>query len=244
MKAPAGVIVTYTAGQELPPCKSGTAPISYNLRMARSSILNKLEKALSKELTGEDQVVYILVEVRKLIDMEPDQSRFMSLKLYCDWAVHTELTYPSRTRPILTLVDQDIFNCFHPDGHGTSPEDNEKLQRLLYWDGFRSDLLDFLRASGLPASIAEDDKKWFNFLAQYAHVIEDCSLVYKSDDLRMVTEMTFRKEGESGGALPFNVVWDLKLKDGRTLSWNLHPNWKLVGSIMTERPAPRERGSD
>ena len=213
---------------------AGRAIADYYYSVPRHSILDKLQKALTRPISSEDQVVYILVEIRKLIDLQNEPS-LMSLKLYCDWAVHTELTYASRTRPILTLVDDDLFNCFHPKGHGTSPEDNEKLQRLLYLDGFRADLLQFLHRNGLPAGIAEDDKEWFNFLQYYANVIEDCSLVYKSNDLRMIQQMTFRKDEASGEALPFNIVWDITLKDGRIMTWNLHPNWKLVGSTVTVR---------
>ena len=112
---------------------AGRAIADYYYSVPRHSILDKLQKALTRPISSEDQVVYILVEIRKLIDLQNEPS-LMSLKLYCDWAVHTELTYASRTRPILTLVDDDLFNCFHPKGHGTSPEDNEKLQRLLYLD--------------------------------------------------------------------------------------------------------------
>jgi len=205
--------------------------------MPRPSIIDKLQKELQTEITSERQVVYVLVEIRKLIDSETDPNSYVTLKIYCDWAVHTELTKANRIRPIMSLVDNDIFECFDPNGHGSSVEDHEKLQALLYLDALRSDLLNFLRANNLPTAIADDDAQWFKFLNHYSGVIEDCSLIYKADDLRIVRQITFRKERNGLDAsqwCPFNIIWEILLKDGRLLTWPMNPNRKLVGTRVFE----------
>jgi hypothetical protein len=55
-------------------------------------IITKLQRELARPVVSECQVVYLLVEIRKIIDAEPDPRPWKALKLYCDWAVHTELT--------------------------------------------------------------------------------------------------------------------------------------------------------
>ena len=92
----------------------------------------------------------------------------------------------------------------------------------------------------IPTRVAEDDAQWFNFLKYYAMVIEDGSLVYKADDLRMIREVIFRKETnglDSSEGFPFNIIWDITLKDDRQLSWLLTPGWKLLGTLIVEGPA-------
>jgi len=39
-------------------------------------------------LTSEQQVVYILVEMRKLLEPNNDKDRFPALNFYCDCAAH------------------------------------------------------------------------------------------------------------------------------------------------------------
>lgn len=59
-------------------------------------------------------------------------------------------------------------------------------------------------------------------MAAYAGVIEDGSLACESKDpnkLRIVERVTFTKSTRkrAGGHLPFDVKWDIQLKDKRTV---------------------------
>jgi hypothetical protein len=214
------------------------------IQMSQNAIVDKLRQFFNRErpcVRSEADVVWALVEIRKLIDANTAPDAFVSLKVYCDWTVHTTLTKASRTKEIMAKVDQDFFNNFHPDGHGTPPDEHEKLQALLYLDTFRAELLSFLENNDLPILLASDDGEWFNFLKYYAAVIEDCSLIYKADDLKMVKQLTFRKENnglDGSQGLPFNLVWDITLKDGREFSWPLTPNWKLLGTFLYDKNEP------
>jgi len=57
-------------------------------------IIRKLAVELAEPMTTERQVVYLLVEVRKLLDRRPKNlPPYPSLKLYCNWTVHVELSH-------------------------------------------------------------------------------------------------------------------------------------------------------
>jgi hypothetical protein len=56
--------------------------------MSKDAITGKLNRAFNAELASEAQVVYILVEARKLLEREQTLENFRSVKLCCDWAVH------------------------------------------------------------------------------------------------------------------------------------------------------------
>ena len=61
--------------------------------MARHSIVEKLQKELEEEVTTERHVVYILAEVRKLLEVRgrADDNKFKALHFYCSWALHTKM---------------------------------------------------------------------------------------------------------------------------------------------------------
>src|SRR3989344_7144973 len=63
--------------------------------MGRTEIIKKLGDFLPAHdpLTEECQVVYLMVEVRKIIDHEKSGATYPLLKFYGDWTVHTEKSY-------------------------------------------------------------------------------------------------------------------------------------------------------
>ena len=59
--------------------------------MAREEIIEKLDIFLQKHtpMKEECQTVYLLVEIRKILDHEKT-SKYPLLRFYADWSVHTE----------------------------------------------------------------------------------------------------------------------------------------------------------
>ncbi len=151
--------------------------------------------------------------------------------------MHVDLTYSRTTRPILERIDKFVFDLFHPDGHGVPPDEHEALRQLFYLDSFRAQFKEFLTQHNLPTGLCDEDEQWLKFLTAYAGVIEDGSLIYKGEDLKMVSAVRFTKAPAKPGPdarIPFTIQWTIILTDGRELEFLLHPNWKLLGSIMTE----------
>ncbi len=60
--------------------------------MAREKIIEKLNRFLTDHnpLAEECHVVYLMVEIRKVIDHEKSNATYPLLKFYSDWTVHTE----------------------------------------------------------------------------------------------------------------------------------------------------------
>jgi hypothetical protein len=63
----------------------------------KDQIVEKLRAVLSDEIDSECKVVYILCETRKLLDKYPTQPVPVTLKMYCHWALHIDLTNPGTT---------------------------------------------------------------------------------------------------------------------------------------------------
>lgn len=159
----------------------------------KPDILTKLAQALAQPVASEGQVVYIMVELRKLIEINGDGARFAALKFHCDWVAH----------PVLQgLQAQDIVRLFdkyqkmedtQPIAHGRADMSFMKqLGPVLTMSNFRIELGAYLRSQQLDHSIPNDNDKWAKFLMHYAGVIEDCPLRCVSQGLKHVDEVTLK----------------------------------------------------
>src|SRR5260370_41071062 len=54
----------------------------------KGDIKSKLTAELNQSINSERQVVYILVELRKLMEIYHDSKNLNTLRFHCDWAVH------------------------------------------------------------------------------------------------------------------------------------------------------------
>jgi hypothetical protein len=187
-------------------------------------ILQKLEKELRRKITSERQVVYILVQIRKVVDKEYKEN-FETLKLHCDWAVHTELTRTS-ARALLGKLNQ----WYSALAGWTSPnEASQKLAEKLGLESFRADFRRFLEHHGLPGSFCDGDS-WFDFLYHYVRVIQDCPLVCKAKtqhDWKFDEVVLVGDPDDTWSADRVAIQWEL-LKDGRVFSLSL---------VQFERPS-------
>ena len=187
----------------------------------KDAIIGKLRAHLAGPVDTECRVVYLLCEVRKLLDKQrPDPMPF-ALRLYCHWAVHVDLSRPSTTMPFLEKVDDYVFNKLNADETNDTIVAEEGIFReFVYLETFRKELSQFLALHRLPTSLCDEDALWFAFLAAFAGVIEDGSLTCVSrdaDKLKIVKRVTFTKgrEWRRDGHVPFRLKWDILLKDNR-----------------------------
>ena len=186
----------------------------------KEQIIEKLRAVLSNEVDNECKVVYILCESRKLLEKYPPDPVPFALKLYCHWALHVDLTHPSTTLPFLERVDK-----FAADVLADKPnvaEQHQMLREFVFLDTFRQQLRQFLKSYDLPTAVCDEDPRWHEFLKQYAGIIEDGSLSCqdKTGRLKLVREVIFTKSRSktSGTYIPFDLSWNIVLKDRRTLT--------------------------
>jgi len=171
-------------------------------------IVAKIRAELKRGIKSECQAVYLLVEIRKLLDRDRQGMQpYNSLRLYTDWAVHVRLDGP-QAQEIVKKAD-----AFYPKMiNGThSEEERSEFARILEFSTFRDELGQFLRAKRIrPFSDAE----WNSFLACFLNVIEDCPLYCKARGIP-VTEVDevvlVREPGRVPDGTPQPVIWALCL---------------------------------
>ena len=209
--------------------------------MTGNAIVEKLRVALSGPVDSECKVVYILAESRKLLETYPPDPVLFTLKLYCHWALHVDLSHQKTTLPFLERVDKYVAGYLV--GNQDITEDYRMLRELVLLDTFRQQFKQFLQHYDLPTVICDEDPRWHEFLKHYAGVIEDGSLSCKTEapSLKLIDEVVFTKgralETSQSFYLPFALAWTIVLLDGKKLTLEIKasaPNGnEMISNVIT-----------
>ncbi len=150
-----------------------------------NSIKQKLADALTSEISQECQVMYILVEVRKFLDVAK-VAGFSSLRMYCNWVVHDKLSLPNAEADALLKAFDEAKEA-QSKGFGYTAH-----IPYLSLSNFRNELRRFLMDNSLPTNIVDDENQWKAFLYLYTTIIEDCPIEYAASrsDLKHIAKAT------------------------------------------------------
>ena len=171
-------------------------------------IVRKLRAEVERGISTESQVVYIMVKIRKLFDLDKQRAAlaYSTLRLYCDWAVHVELGGP-QAQNIVRMAD-----AFYPKllkGEVTEQEKYD-FRSAFSLNRFREELNQFLIDQRIrPLS----EPEWNSFLACFLNTIEDCPLKCKAQGTTEVDEVVIIKHVEDGDRVPDGnappILWAL-----------------------------------
>jgi hypothetical protein len=200
----------------------------------------KLADHLRQPIDNECKVVYLLAEVRKLLDRYDPDHNLDALWMYCHWALHVDLESPKTTEVLLEKVDRWITNTvayLTPRGSWSFKEEYNLFKDFVYLSTFRHQLGKFLAAHKLPTDLCNVDEQWHRFIREYAGVIEDgtLSFVSKNKSLCAVDVITFTKGNQltSEHHVPFVILWKIQLKDGRTLKTSVETTPSGFGNMTS-----------
>jgi hypothetical protein len=178
----------------------------------KHAIIEKLERELRDPIDTEPKVVYVLCEIRKLLEKDGLGRARKDLRLFCDWALHVDLDRPGTTKHFLERIDEVLTNYFeHPPTGETISIENALFKELAYFGTFRAELREALRSYGLPTDLCDNNVRWAKFLLAYTSVIEDGTL---TANLRWVSGARFTIDPRvsfTDAHLPVEMVWVITL---------------------------------
>jgi hypothetical protein len=194
-------------------------------------IIKKLCAHLNAGIDTECKVVYLLAQIRKILDRDDPQrqsSDYTALWMCCHWAVHPDLTSLQTTGEFLDKVDRWITNTvayLQPRGEWSFVEEFNLFRDFIFLATIRNQLKTFLQRYNLPTDLCDLDESWHQFINAYGGVIEDGTLSLKtnSNPLGAVKQITFKKLGKLSDRhhVSFVIQWRIDLFDGRTLIANV-----------------------
>jgi len=136
--------------------------------MGQHQIVNKLKLEFDGEITSERQVVYILVEIGKLLEHDNAKGTYPTITLYRDWVVHTKLDRSAVADSLVRLFDDYVTS------NNTTASD--KLKELVSPLTLRQELTTYLTHHNLAFSCCKDGVLWKRFVKYLAGVIDETPL--------------------------------------------------------------------
>jgi hypothetical protein len=194
--------------------------------MARNAIIEKLEGHLREDIRTEAAVVYLLVELRKLMEHDKSKSQFPVLNFYCNWVVHTKLDASPIADKIIRLFDD--MQAYMVSAKN-APAPIKELKSLLDQSSLRAELWKMLKRVGLPAApICGSTAAWNSFQRLLGAVIEDVPLLIHKERKQAtlyVDSIAVRNLPLEGGK-SFNLEWTPKFHNPPQGKLRPHPGLK------------------
>lgn len=180
----------------------------------KDELLRKIQGVLDRRITNEKQIVYLLVEVRKLMDR--DDYNHPILRTFSNWVVHTSLENRAEGSTfILSEFDRFLAELFES---GKKSEQIEQMTLL----GFRAALIECFQHFGLTAKFVTDGAQWKKFSNLYCSIVSECPIVYSASKVKLKyikqVELTGIAAPKAFQGWPI-VQWRLTFHDGRTQDW-------------------------
>ena len=156
----------------------------------KQDIAQKLMREFGQQITSERQVVYILVELRKLLEKNAtlDLPRYRALKTCCDWAVHPALSLASAQ--VITKLFDEYEMKYRIEPLGVAQSELPELVEFCEHTRFRAQFIEACEANGILADAPKDDDWWRAFLTQYSEVVKDCPIEANAHNTTYVTRVT------------------------------------------------------
>ena len=189
--------------------------------MARNEISEKLATLLTDDW-DEKQVVYLFVQVRKLLDHRRDVGEigFQHLRFYCDWVVHTS---KNNIDPATLMILQTLQSDIEKEVVSVIPGGG--AINFAYFEQLKPELLSILKEENVPSNALEDDNQWNYFISQLVKVLENQPLVVKPKYGLNIAELVF--EPSNPGCVVMTVLFVSPIR-GRDHS--THPWYRLMNA--------------
>lgn len=156
----------------------------------KAQIVNKLNQFLVKHqpLKEECEVVYLMVELRKLLDREREQNKsdfYPLVRFHADWVVHTRKDHTTPAmKEIMTKIDNAI-DVYPKDGN---------IDFLLLPE-FREELKQLLEKYDLSNAFCKNDNDWMNFMLALTQILADQPLINPTENISEFRYVDMKREG-------------------------------------------------
>ena len=180
-------------------------------------LLRKIQHVLDRRITNEMQVVYLLVELRKLIDRGGYKDPV--LRTFSNWVVHTSLENRADGSTLI-LSEFDDFMAELYERKKLLPH-----PKHISLGAFREALVRCFEHFDLSAKFVKDLAEWKRFSKLYCLIVSECPIVFTASKIRLKYIRQVELRGIAPGVLVKEwpiVQWRLTFHDGKTQNWGFH----------------------
>jgi hypothetical protein len=183
----------------------------------QDELIRKIQHVLDRPITSEMQVVYLLVELRKLMDRDGYQDPI--LRTFSNWIVHTSLeNRADGSTSILSEFDNFIAEIYEHKKLLSHPEH-------ISFGTFRQALGRCFKRFSVSAKFLHDLNQWKKFSRLYCLIVSECPIVFTASktNLKYIKKVELQGIGRGVVVKKWPVVhWRLTFRDGTTQDWGFH----------------------
>jgi hypothetical protein len=118
--------------------------------------------------------VYLLVELRKVLDhvySGRKQEKFLLLRFYCDWIVHTDKSrHLEHIAPIIKKAYDDVKMRIEQGPYAVPGKD--AILEFIYMDGLKAEMEEFFTIEQLPLQMFQPGP-WATFVSAIVQILVD-----------------------------------------------------------------------
>lgn len=164
----------------------------------KQKILPKISKLLNSEVDTEAKIVYLFVEIRKILDLKEFQSE--CLNTFCNWVLHVKLTYQSTIQYFENKFIESIRES------STSKEAGERIKKdqedFLNLEELKGEVNKFLEHYELSPQLVINEK-WIQFMKLLFEVLEECPIIINGS---FVKKLSVTKDSNNNNTYRFLLV--------------------------------------
>ncbi len=137
-----------------------------------------MEELRNLPIDSEARVVYILVQIRKILEHE--NIRDSALRFYGDWVVHTKLD-KYMARKIYIEIKKE----------------SNKGNNILSFETLRSELKKFLHSHNIPDDLVVSNDCWSSFREKLIHILVDVPIIHIEQE-EIIGRFSFQSSSGNG----------------------------------------------
>lgn len=147
--------------------------------MKKNSI-KKIKKILNKkELLTEDEIRSLMILTRKALDEihKPHQNLYLTIRLFCDWTAHNEITGSNTGLRILAKINDTLVTI---ENSTNEIEVRTKISDAIGFSVLRKELKLFFNEIDITNNVFINNNVWASFITNLIEIIRDVPLSFPS----------------------------------------------------------------
>jgi|SRR3989344_6574582 len=142
---------------------------------AKSHIQDWLNIVVQRGRLEKQDIVFLMVQARHLIENRSDISKYKAIEFYSDWIVHTKLDRPSEIR--LTIF-RDITNALSKHWKSDSGALPGEVSKIIGLSNLKDELISIFQKNGLNAELYSNYKNWKTIVGALTYFLQNKPLVF------------------------------------------------------------------
>ena len=146
--------------------------------MNKQIVIDKLKFFINKHsiFAEECEVVYLMVQIRKILDFKDSNHPYKTLRFYCNWVLHIKLSKEWTTELLSNMLEPAVDN--RKSGHDNASSVIKLCSDFFKVNTLKKELELFNKEYSLLLDLSGN--KWWKFARLLLGIIEGCTVYFVS----------------------------------------------------------------